>query len=294
MTIPQLKNFLVLAETLNFRQAAEQILIAQPALSRQIQQLEEEIGSQLFARNSRNVELTKSGVYFRSEVDRLLGQLEYACQRAVALEKGVVGTLRIGHASSTMQSVLPGLIKNLHESLPGLKIVLYEITNRQQMDMLRHREIDFGFMPNTFVPEDLRSRVVYREPFTLILPQNHRLNAQNFKSLRDLKDETFILPQRHEGHGYVENVENIFQAYGFTPNVGYETPNAASVLRLVEAGLGVSVMGRSTLKGVSLAIKGLDLPDFPLQVEKKLAWLGEREEELMDYLNLFDRLLSNV
>jgi DNA-binding transcriptional LysR family regulator len=293
MHINQLKNFLRIAETLNFRQAAEQNLIAQPALSRQIQQLEQEIGVELFRRDRRNVELTEGGKHYRKEVERLLYQLDMAGRRAGEVQRGEAGEIRMGHASSTMQSILPGFLRKIKDTLPNLKTVLFEATNRNQIEMLRHREIDFGFMPNIILPEDIAFRVIYSENFDLILPADHPLSIDTFSSLADVAHEPFILPTRKEGMGYVESVEKMCQAYGFTPHIEHESPNAASVLRMVEAGLGISIMGKSALNGVLLDVKTIELEDVPFKLDMRLSWLREREKELESFLKLMEQYLPS-
>ncbi len=298
MTIPQLKNFLIIADTLNFHRAAEQILLAQPALSRQVQQMEEEIGANLFNRDRRNVTLTEGGKFFRVETERILFQLEKAMQRTREIERGEAGEFRIGHASSTMQSILPNFLKNIRATLPNLKTFLIEETNRSQIELLRQRRLDVSFMPNVFIPEDLDSRLIYKENFALILPANHPLCLDDVENgsghvfdFSRLKNESFILPPREEGIGYIESLEKVFQSFGFSPHIEYESPNAASVLRLVEAGLGISLMSKSTLRGINLNIKAVELTDFPLKVEMRLIWLRERGAELKTFFDLVDRFL---
>lgn len=115
MDVQQLKHFLRLTETLNFRRTAETTYIAQPALSRQIQQLGNEIGALLFRRDKRNVSLTPAGLYYRDEINRLVHQLDFSGKRAAQIHRGEAGEVRIGHASSAMQSVLPGLLVQLRQ-----------------------------------------------------------------------------------------------------------------------------------------------------------------------------------
>ena len=110
MDIYQLKNFLLLAERLNFRRAAEDTYIAQPALSRQIQQLEAEVGALLFRRDKRNVTLTPAGQNFQKEAHRLVEQWERACRRTGQIHRGEAGEIRIGHATSAMHSILARLL----------------------------------------------------------------------------------------------------------------------------------------------------------------------------------------
>src|SRR5882757_1815239 len=148
MDTRQLKNFLLLCEHLNFRKTAQEIPLAQPALTRQIQQLEQEIGARLFNRDKKSIKMTKAGEYFRNEADRIIRRLEVAGENAAAIHKGEVGDIHIGHTSSSMQTVLPGIMIHIKEKMRGLKIHLAEGNNRFQTEALLKHEIDIGFAPN--------------------------------------------------------------------------------------------------------------------------------------------------
>src|SRR5437879_1351062 len=116
MDIQQFKNFLILCDTLNYRKAAEQINIVQPALSRQIQLLENEIGALLFNRSKRTVTLTEAGIFFRTEADRILRDLDKTIARAAQMHCGEAGEVRISHSSSAMNTVVPSfLVKVKHK-----------------------------------------------------------------------------------------------------------------------------------------------------------------------------------
>lgn len=292
MTIEQLKNFIVVAEVLNFRKATEQIYIAQPALSRQIQLLENEIGAPLFDRSRKQVKLTAAGEYFKREAQRLVDQLEQAKKRTAEIHKGEAGEIRIGHVSSVMQSVLPVFLRKIQESVPGLKISLMESSNRLIFQLLHNREIDFGLLPNTLIPATVGSHLVYRENFVLIAPGRYPLYKSSFKGLSAYADAHWILPPRSEGHGYVEVLDRIFQRHGFVPKVVYESPNSSTVLRLVNAGLGLTLIGKSSLNGLDLDIRHVELNSLPEKVEMRLIWLKEREYELKEYNRLFRKFLQ--
>jgi len=292
MTIDQLKNFIIVADVLNFRKATEKIYIAQPALSRQIQVLENEIKAQLFDRSKKQVKLTAAGVYFKNEAQRIIEQLEQAKKRTVQIYKGEAGEITIGHVSSAMQSVIPGFLKKIQTTVPDLKIGLLEGTNRLIFNKINNRELDFGLVPNAAAPATINSSVVYKENFVLITPGNYKLNKRTFKSLKEYGGANWILPPQIEGHGYSELLYRIFQDHGFIPNIVYESPNASTALRLVNAGLGVTIIGKSALNGLDLDIKYVELEKLSEKVEMRLMWLKERENELKEYIHLFQKFLS--
>jgi DNA-binding transcriptional LysR family regulator len=291
MDIRTIKNFLKLTEHLNYRRTSEDILLAQPALSRQIKQLEDAIGAKLFERTKRHVSLTESGKYFRKEMERLVPQWESACVKTAQIHRGEAGEIRIGHSSSAMQSILPDLLVEIKNFYPDLHIILAEIANRELIENLRYRTMDIGFLPNVAPQKDIENQVVYEENFVLILPKNHPLDVTKPLNWADLKDEKFIIPTFALGMGYVETVHQILQDYGgFSPHIIHESAYSASVLRLVEAGLGISIEPKSTLKGWDINIKSLELCDIPHKVQIKMLWLTERTEEFKLFFEMVKKL----
>ncbi len=129
MDTQTLKNFITLAETLHFTKASGQVLMAQPALSRQIRQLEESIGVELFKRNKLNVALTSAGVYFKRAAERSIDQLNYATERARQIHNGEAGEIRIGVTHSVVPTVLPRIIKKLRTEFPGITTILRAMNN---------------------------------------------------------------------------------------------------------------------------------------------------------------------
>lgn len=290
MDIHQLKHFLALAETLNYRRTAETVFIAQPALSRQIQQLEGEVGAMLFKRDKRNVALTPAGTYLYHEAGRLVGQLEQAFRRTAQIHRGEAGDIRIGHASSAMQSILPKLLVSIREKTPDLRALLMETTNRYQMEALQNRVIDVGFSPNIIAPPGVSSRVVYAENFVVILPESHPVSADTFTDLSVFARDAFILPPLAEGIGYVESIQALCQLAGFLPQIAYESAYSGTVLRLVEAGMGISIEPVSTLRGQDLRIKTIELTNLPQKAEMRMLWLTERTAELAPFFALVDQV----
>src|SRR5258708_31739283 len=211
MDIQQLKNFLVLCDTLNFRKAAEQINIVQPALSKQIQLLENEVGALLFNRSKRTVILTEAGMFFQKETNRILQDLNKTIIRAAQLHNGEAGEIRVTHASSAMNTVVPSFLVKMKDKWPNLKTTVHETSNQQQLEMLLARKTDIGIAPNIILPSAINSKILYRENFVLILPGDHPLSEKKLTDIRALKNETFTLPHLATGAGYVEAILQICQ-----------------------------------------------------------------------------------
>jgi DNA-binding transcriptional LysR family regulator len=287
MDIQQIKNFLVLCDTLNFRKAAEQINIVQPALSKQIQLLENEVGALLFNRSKRAVVLTEAGVFFRKETNRILQDLNKTIIRTAQLHNGEAGEIRVTHASSAMNTVVPSFLVKVKRKWPNLKTIVQETSNFQQIEMVLARKTDIGVAPNILVPPEINSKVLYKENFVLILPNNHSLSKTKLTDLSVLKNETFILPQLSTGIGYVEAILQICQDFGFKPKVAHESAHSIGVLRLVEAGLGISIEPVSSVSGANMNIKLIELKDLPQKVTMTVFWLREREDELNRFIKMF-------
>lgn len=293
MDFRTIEHFLKLSETLNFRKAADEIYIAQPALSRQIMALEEELGVVLFDRNKRNVALTTAGEYFREECERILEDFERVKQRTFQIHKGEGGEIKIAHSSSSMQFLLPNILAKIQAEMPLMKTNLNETTNIYGINALINRTIDVAFGPNMIVPKELNTRTIYVENFVILLPQNHWLDETNFESLAQLADENFILPPRNESSGYVESLEALCQSYGFIPKVAYQSGNSNTVLRLVEAGVGISIEPKSALSGQNMNVKYIELSNISLKASMLMVWLRGREKDLKPFFEIVDKVMGS-
>ncbi len=293
MDFRTIEHFLKLSETLNFRKAADEIYIAQPALSRQIMALEEELGVVLFDRNKRNVALTTAGEYFKEECERILEDFERVKQRTFQIHKGEGGEIKIAHSSSSMQFLLPNILAKIQAEMPLMKTNLNETTNIYGINALINRTIDVAFGPNMIVPKELNTRTIYVENFVILLPQNHWLDENNFESLAQLADENFILPPRNESSGYVESLEALCQSYGFIPKVAYQSGNSNTVLRLVEAGVGISIEPKSALSGQNMNVKFIELNNISLKASMLMVWLRGREKDLKPFFEIVDKVMGS-
>jgi len=294
MTTEQLKNFIVVADVLNFHKATEKIYIAQPALSRQMQNLERELGAELFDRSKKQIKLTAAGIYFNTEAQRILEQLEQAKKRAGQIHRGEAGEIRIGHVSSVMQSILPPFLKRIMHTFPDLKIGLIENTNRLIFSKVINRELDFGIVPNAITTAAFDEHLLYRENFVVVMPDSFKIKPKKLDGLKQFAQCDWILPAKEDGHGYNDILYRLFQKNGFKPNVVFESPNASTNLRLVSEGLGVTIIGKSAIRGINLAVKYVELKEVTAKVEMRMIWLKERSAELNGYLNLFLKLFKEV
>jgi DNA-binding transcriptional LysR family regulator len=287
MTIDVLRHFLLLARLLHFTRAAEAAGIAQPALTRQIQQLEASLGVHLFTRTRRRVELTEAGHYFRDEVARLLTQLDHAITRVGQIERREAGDLRIGYTHSIMQTFLPMALRRMQQRFPAVRTVLREWTNAEQVAALEVRELEIGFCTNPVVPDSLRHTVLLRDPFVAVVPVDHPLSRKKLRSFAAFADDAFILPTRTDGSLYVATVESFCLDAGFVPRVVHETPFATTGLRLVEAGIGITIEPRSGMRHAPPGVRCIDLSALPQRAELTMVWHRDFERESPDVLGEF-------
>lgn len=278
-----LRNFLILCRTLNFTRASEQTHIAQPALSRQIKQLEDTMGVTLFNRNKRNVELTPAGRYFQKEVEQLLSQLDLIVSRTNKLYHGQAGEIRIGYTHSALQHFLPELMLSINAMYPDIRVIWLEFNNTRQYEALKNREIDIGFSTNPEIDESFRHKMMVRTNFALAMPKDYPLDPCSFKGLKSLQHERFILPPKAEGPQFVDTLNSIFIQEGFSPQTIHETPFASTAIRLVESGFGLTIEPVTSLKGYK-GIKYIELDRIPQKAENVMLWLPNTEASFPDII----------
>ncbi len=266
------KYFLAVAKELHFRKAAELLYISQPGLSRQIKQMEEDLGIKLFERNNRKVELTKAGEYLQKELSNHFKRLDDIINHAQLLDKGIDGKLKLGYVGSAMQQLIPELLLKFREISPDVLVNLTEMDNRSQIQALFDLDIDVGFVRLERVPRGLKIHTAREETFSLVLPENHPVDEQNFKNLVQFKNENFILFDASYSESYYEKVMQIFDDSGFYPNVSHSTVNASSIYRLVENHFGISIVPTSLHYGYNFKIKFIELKNISQRTALKIVW----------------------
>ncbi|WP_242202605.1 LysR family transcriptional regulator [Aestuariivivens insulae] len=281
LEIRHLKYFLAVAEDLHFRKAAERLFISQPGLSRQIKQMEEDLGIQLFSRHNRKVELTKAGAYLKTEIARSLKNLENVIDHAKLLNDGVEGNLRMGYVGSAMQQIIPDLLLKFKAGYPNTLFSLREMDNQKQINALITEDIDVGFVRLERVPESITIKPILQENFCLVLPKDHPVDETNFKTIKQLKNDAFILFDPNYSTSYYEKVMRIFDDAGFSPTVTHNTIHAGSIYKLVENNFGVSIVPRSLLVEDLKAVKFVELKAVPHKTTLSLVWSKENRNPIL-------------
>lgn len=242
MELRHLRYFMAVAEELHFGRAAARLYMAQPPLSQQIRQLENEIGVLLFERTNRRVQLTEAGQVFFTDARAILERVDTAVERAQQAARGEAGWLGIGFVASAAYGILPDILRQFREQYPGVELTLEELHGGEQGEALREHRIHVGFTRLPADEEGVILECVVREPLLVALPTSHRLAPQETVPLTALEREPFIqFPPEPQSH-YATFVTRLCQEAGFTPNVVQKTGELATTVSLVAAGIGVAIV----------------------------------------------------
>ena len=277
MELRHLRYFVAVAEELHFGRAAQRLHIVQPALSKQIASLENEIGVQLFERTRRRVTITGAGRVLYEEVRVILQRIERAVETAQMTAAGQVGSLDLGFIGPAMWSVLPRLLESHHRRLPDVRFRLSELSSAAQIASLRDGTLDAGFVRLPLHEfDDVEFTVVLREPFVVTLPEAHPAASVESVDLADLAAEPFIFVPRRVEPGFHDRCIALCQSYGFSPGIVEEGTGPTAICGMVATGLGITLSPASILNAPWPGVVFRELSRPGLELE--LAVATRREE----------------
>lgn len=240
-----LRYFLAVAEELHFGRAAERLGIAQPPLSQQIKSMEELVGHALFERKPR-VRLTPAGEALLDVARRTLAQVEEGLDLARRAGRGEEGKVTVGFAASILTTTLPEILRTYRERYPGVELRLLELSSAAQAAALADGSIDVGFVREAVGQGGgLLCEPVFREEFVAVLPPSHALAKRRQLPLGDLAEEPFVHFPRAVAPALFDQIAEACRRAGFRPRVVQEAREWLTILGLVEAGLGVSLVPSS-------------------------------------------------
>lgn len=274
-----LRYFIAVAEELHFGHAAARLNISQPPLSQQIQLLEQQVGARLLARTNRSVALTPAGKQFLADSRQILTQVEDATARAARLHQGQTGELRIGFTSSApFIKAVSDTLSSFRRRYPDVHLQTREINTREQIAPLHDGTLDLGLMRNTQLPETLEWQVVLREPLLAMVPRDHPLAAQTCVTLGELAKEPFVFFDPHVGTGLYDDILGLMRRYGLTPVIAQEVGEAMTIIGLVAAGLGVSILPASFRRVQLSEMRWLPIAEPDAVSEMWLVWSRHHEQ----------------
>jgi len=254
MEIWQLRCFLAVAEELNFNRAAERLHVSQPALSRQIQSLEESISARLLERNSKKVMLTEAGKLFYHHARSVLDQLQRAAEESRLLASGRAGNLNVGIFGSSILDLVPRVLHRFSQAYPRVKVVLHAMDKDAQIQALRERRLTIGF--NRLVPEeaDIQQELVRTEPLMVAVRASNPLSEQAQIDLADILDQPLIAYPAGVRSSLINQIRTLYADYDATPVVAQEVADAPTAVALVSGGIGLSIVPKAAM---NLALPGV-------------------------------------
>lgn len=271
MELRHLRYFTAVAQTRHFGRAAEQLHLAQPALSQSIRQLEKELGTALFTRTTRHVALTSAGEFLQDEALRILAAVDASVRGVERLASGRSGLVRIAFTGTAAYSLLPRIARIVKRDLPGVALEIHaDLLTPAQTGRLRDGTLDLGVLRPPVDGGDLAVRTIEVEPLVLAVPADHPLATTAQACVADLRGEDFI--RYADSHSVVnEALLSSCRDAGFLPRVAHEATGTSVLLALVAGGLGVSLVPRSVRAAPLEGVVFRDVADART-IELALAW----------------------
>ena len=284
MELRHLRSLLVLTEELHFGRAAHRLGIAQPALSRQIQQLEAELQTQLFNRPPRAVALTDAGREFVEGIGPAIRQIEEAAAGATNFARAKRGRIRVGSSANLSSDFIPELLHQLHQESPLVRIDVRGLSVAEQIRTLHAAEIDVGLATLPINDPSLIVRRIFSEPLVLMVQRESEFAQKTFISVRELAKEQFIICPRYRRAGFHEVIIELAGKVGFRPRIASEIDAPSTTLALVERGLGVALVPQSESLTASDRVRCIPISHPALFIDIGAVW---RRENMSPVLRWF-------
>ena len=271
----ELRAFVTLAEQLHFGRTADRLHITQPALTKQIQRLEEVVGGTLVRRGYREVRLTPAGEVLLPHAARLLEESAAALDIARRAVRGQLGVLRIGFGLATVQ-LLPDLLLRFRSAFPGVELRLRDMPTPAQVGALASGDLDVGFVRLPISEPGIETRPVLRERLVVLLGSNTRWRAR--EGLRSAAQEPFVTIARSTSASFHDHVIAVCRAAGFTPNIVQETSELFTMMMLVQGGLGIALAPSSMTirRPPGVRVKAVKEPEAAWDIG--IAWSRARHD----------------
>ncbi|AKN33793.1 LysR family transcriptional regulator [Clostridium carboxidivorans P7] len=244
MNTHQLECFILLAKSLNFTKASKAMYITQPAYSRIISNLEEDIGAKLFIRDKRSVKLTAAGKTFLEEAEKMIYHYNNSLIKVRQSEEGYLGSLKIGFLEASLHDFLPDFVNFFRKKYPNISLVMADNRHTALLNELYNDKVDIAFTNTAGFIEtnDLVFKTIYEDYYCAVLPVDHPKAKDDTIELLNLRDDHFILMNPNVSAQSNNRIKNICLSHGFIPKVSGNANTVTALLTLVSCGMGVSVL----------------------------------------------------
>ncbi len=277
LELSELRAFLVLADQLHFSHAAEVLHVSQPALTKQMQRLEAKVAGRLLVRGYRKVALTPAGEILRDRARRLLREAEVAEQMARLAVNGKAGVLKIGFGIGSLAAGLPDMLMRFRQQFPEVQVSMRDMSTPNQIEALHQGDIDVGFVRLPVESAELVTVPVLEEMLVAAIPRGMSYR----KGLFDLRNEPFVVISRSSSVSFFDHLVQTCRASGFSPRIVQEVNELLTVLFLVQAGAGVSLVPSSASR---MRVPNVRLLDTHLAEAKWRIGLTWRKRDQSDPL----------
>jgi DNA-binding transcriptional LysR family regulator len=292
LELKHLTAFVAVAEKRSFIGAAVQLHLSQPAISAQIQRLEEDLGVQLLERNRLTVRLTKAGETFLTGSRATLARAQEAVESAQRTARGQAASVRVGFPPSVLQEILPSILIEFHRQHPHAKLDLFSLHTSMTIAALQNESIDIGYVRLPAEARGLEIIPVHREPLLLCLPEDHRLAAQQEVDLDSLREERFILYERKLAPGFHDALMNMFQRAGFTPIVAEEIDEMYVAPTLVATGVGLAVLPQMVVSTHTHGVVLRSIRSNPITSQIGVAYRSSDDSPLVNSIVSISRTIG--
>ena len=270
--IRHLRYFQVVAEELHFGRSAARLCIAQPALSRQIQQLEEEIGTTLLKRTQRRVELTAAGTLLLERTTQILADISRAAIDTRRVGNGEFGRLSVGFIHSSTYGLLPSVVERFQHLYPDIELELHEMSITEQHIALARGLIDVGILRPQPAPGQIETQIIMDDPFILAVSDKHPLAKSEAVRLLNCASEPMILFSKRESPLFHSRIIAMCELAGFTPRAVQNAIHIHTVVGLVGAGIGIAIVPDTARNLRPKSVRFLEIIDKTEPVHVALAW----------------------
>lgn len=295
MNLFQLEYFIVLAETLSYTKASQQLHITQPTLSKLIINLEHSMGSQLFIRNKRDVKLTSTGKVFYDEIKKTLNSYESAVKKVKDMESGSTGIINIGLLGTALIHHFPKLIKRFHELYPTIKVNPMDYTYRHIMDTLANGQIDVAILPDIEIdcPPHILKKTVFTDYMCVVLPQSHKFSELKSLSLSMIKDEPFIHMDPKFSRTDHNLIDTIYSQEGYYPNTVYEASSLLNMMLMADCQIGITILASHMRQFANDTLRFVPLTGFEDYFRVTCLYHKEPNDCIVKLLEVVDQYSSN-
>jgi len=292
ITLRQLRVFLAVAQQQNFSRAGEAVGLTQPAVSRSITDLEQQLGVQLLHRSTRDVELSDAGRLLQGRATRVLDELDAALLEVRGLATQRHGRVRVASSPTLSAHLMPECIARCAQQHPGLQLQLLDRIQQGALDSVRAGEVDFGVVIDPTEPEDLHCEAILSEPFCLVCPADHALARRHEVHWRDLSGHPLVLLDHASGSRRL--IDRELEQHAPDCQVVQQVGHTTTIFAMVQAGLGITVVPRLACAEQGVESAGLVHRLLLPVVERQIMLVHRRHRRLAPVVQLVWDLVRDV